>query len=218
MQIYGYAFYKTVGRQELNDQELTTAFTIIEGILNSRPLTTTSSDPNDLSTLTPAHFMGLREDGRGSGLDLVPLPEDTYYRARLHEIQKLMDDFWTRFVRDMLVKLQKMPKLHKERSAPVPGQVVLLLEGKRRGVWPVGRILECHPSADGLVRTVKVLIYHYETDKYSEYERPIHKIIPLAFFNDAESNDKTVSKSETTIPGVHSSTSSQVGEDVEKST
>ena len=191
------AFYKTVGRQDLNDEELVTTFTIVEGILNSRPLTVVSPNSKDLRAITPAHFLGLREDGVNTGLDVVPIPEERFYRARWHEIQKLMDDFWIRFVGDMLVKLQAMPKWHRKRSTPVPGQVVLVLEKKHRGIWPLGRILECYPSADGLVRTVKVAIPSRSPNSHvnepnsppSELNRPIHKIIPLDMLEFQEEDD-----------------------------
>ena len=85
-------------------------------------------------------------------------------------------EFWIRFVRETLTRLQKLPKWHQTRPEPTPGQVVVVLEEKHRGVWPLGKVIESRPSADGLTRTVKVLV------NGSEYVRPIHKIIPLEIF------------------------------------
>jgi len=48
---------KVVGNQVHTLEELTTLITRIEGVLNSRPLVAMSSDPNDLSVLTPGHFL-----------------------------------------------------------------------------------------------------------------------------------------------------------------
>ncbi|XP_033218177.1 uncharacterized protein LOC117173645 [Belonocnema kinseyi] len=48
---------RVVGNTLLTYEDLLTLITEIEAILNSRPPTPISSDPNDLSTLTPAHFL-----------------------------------------------------------------------------------------------------------------------------------------------------------------
>lgn len=49
--------YRIVGRAHLTCEEMMTVLTEIEAILNSRPLSPLSEDPNDLSYLSPNHFL-----------------------------------------------------------------------------------------------------------------------------------------------------------------
>lgn len=46
--------------QRLDDETLQTALCEVESIMNDRPLTTVSSDPNDLEPLTPNHLLLLK--------------------------------------------------------------------------------------------------------------------------------------------------------------
>ena len=46
-----------LGNADVTDHELTTAFTGAEALLNSRPLTYQSANPEDDIPLTPNHFL-----------------------------------------------------------------------------------------------------------------------------------------------------------------
>ncbi|XP_055527503.1 uncharacterized protein LOC129720107 [Wyeomyia smithii] len=50
-------FRKTIGLRTLNVDEMQTALAQIEAVLNSRPMTPVSSDPNNFEALTPGHFL-----------------------------------------------------------------------------------------------------------------------------------------------------------------
>jgi len=50
-------FYKTTTEAAMTFEEASTLVTQIEAIFNSHPLTTLSNDPNNLSYLSPGHFL-----------------------------------------------------------------------------------------------------------------------------------------------------------------
>ena len=66
------AIFAVLGDAEVNDKELGTIFIGVERLLNSRPLTTVSDDPNDDRVLTPNNFL----IGKMGG-DFVPESVDT---------------------------------------------------------------------------------------------------------------------------------------------
>mgnify|MGYP005983794155 FL=1 len=81
---------KTVGNAHLTFSEMSTLLIRIEACLNSRPLTPLSSDPNDLSILTPGHFL--------IGEPLTSFPE---YDVTEVTIKKNCPDgnWWKKFAR-----------------------------------------------------------------------------------------------------------------------
>ena len=57
-----------LGNADVKDEELLTVFTGVESLLNSRPLTAASNDPNDYPVLTPNHFLIGNEGGEHTQL------------------------------------------------------------------------------------------------------------------------------------------------------
>lgn len=92
----------------LTFEEFYTLFVQIEAILNSRPLTPLSSDPNDFSPLTPAHFL------IGRRFDSVIDPSLQYIReSRLsiwQRLQQIQQNLWERWNKEYISKLQQRTK------------------------------------------------------------------------------------------------------------
>ena len=68
----------------------------VENILNNRPLTAVSHDPNDLDALTPNHLLRLC-----SNVSYPPdcfADGDSYHRRRWRQVQHLADMFWYRWL------------------------------------------------------------------------------------------------------------------------
>lgn len=84
--------YRQLGNSRLTFEEMTTLLTQIEAAMNSRPLVPLSEDPNDLSCLTPAHFL--------IGSTMQAIPEQDLTRVsiclldRLQATQRTYQQFW----------------------------------------------------------------------------------------------------------------------------
>ena len=158
-------------QQVLDDEGLLTLMCITESIINSRPLTKLSDDPNDLTPLTPNHLLLLR-----SGKDEPPsafMPQHSF-RRRWRQVQYLADLFWIRWTKEYLPTLQCRSKWTDVSANLHVGDLVLLREdGTTRYQWPLGLITETYQGQDGIVRSVQL------RTKDGLYTRPISKICLL---------------------------------------
>ena len=155
--------------QTLSDESLRTLMCEVEAVINSRPLTTVSSDPTDLEPLTPNHLLLLRGGPAPSG---VFDKDDNYPRRRWRQVQYLADLFWTRWLREYLPLLQPRERWTREKRNLRSGDVVLIMDlSLPRAQWPLGRIVEVFPDRRGFVRSVQV-----RTGR-SVLKRPISKLV-----------------------------------------
>ena len=163
---------RVIGLHQLTYEEFATVVNKIEAVLNSRPLIPLSSDPNDPTALTPAHFL--------IGDSMLSLPDGTSDQVSISSkyklIQKMNRDFWTSWRRDYLTILQIRKKWFSTGIEFRVGDLVLLADDNESPMqWKTARILEVYPGNDDIVRVCKV-----KTAK-SEYLRPVVKLrrLPL---------------------------------------
>nr|CAH7748491.1 unnamed protein product [Callosobruchus chinensis] len=135
-------------------EQLATVFAQIEAIMNSRPLTPLSSDPSDLSVLTPGHFLIHYPLLSVPQVDLTSVPSNrlTQYEG----LQKLMQTFWRRWKKDYLQQLQTRTKWLESNGTPIrEGTLVFLADENTPPLhWKRGRVTKLHPGSDGIVRSV----------------------------------------------------------------
>jgi hypothetical protein len=136
-----------------NLEEFETVVVKAEGILNSRPLTYVSGDDKDLRTLCPNDFL----IGRVAR-DMSPFATDGWSIAKkLTFVNELLDMFWRRFVAEMIPSMHTMNKWTRSTPNLRVGDIVVTLESKVRGDWPLAKIEEVTPGEDGKVREAMVL-------------------------------------------------------------
>lgn len=163
---------RIIGNNTLTFEELTTLLYQIEQCLNSRPLCPVTSDPSDLSILTPGHFL--------IGNSLLAPPdnpnefENTNILSRWHLVQRLYHNFWKRWQHEYLVRLQQRPKWQSQtNNIKIDDLVIIIEDNLPPSRWILGRVVDTHPGTDGLVRVVTIKC------KNSTVKRPISKIALL---------------------------------------
>lgn len=103
-----YHLKRTMGKAHLDFEQFYTLTVQIEAILNSRPLCPISSDPNDYTALTPAHFLVGRPLTDIPELSLIQVPES---RLSQHQrIQSIKQHFWQRWCKEYVSEQQQRVK------------------------------------------------------------------------------------------------------------
>ena len=155
--------------QEMSEDNLNTFLCEAEKILNDRPLTKVSDDPDDQTPLTPNLILLLR------GNVCKPLYEaENVPKAYHRQAQFLADLFWKRWLKKYVPSLQLCQKwLLPKRNLKVGDLVLMCGEGYPRGCWPLAKVVEVSKDIDGNVRKVTI------KDKNGLNVRPITKLALL---------------------------------------
>ncbi len=101
-------------------------------------------------------------------------------------MQFLVNKFWERWKREYLLNLQQCKKWQRtSRNSQVNDIVILHNDGTQRNEWKLARVVETYPSADGIVRKLKLIVSDNTFVKGKPHtrsvylERPIHKVVTL---------------------------------------
>ena len=161
---------KVLGRSCLSYEEMSTVLCDCESVLNSRPLTYISEEPDDLKTLTPAMFLNdIREIGTPD-LDLI---DKIDLNSRFVYRQRLMQHLRKRFRREYLSQLISRSNVKEVRKIKV-GEIVLIGDDIHKRIdWPLARVEKLILGRDGTAR-VAVL-----KTKAGQFKRPIQRLYPL---------------------------------------
>jgi len=169
---------RVIGLQKLTFEEMTTLVSRIEAILNSRPITPQSSDPNDLQPLTPGHFL------IGHPLVAIPEPDLTSHPFnRLRRWQLLSSfhqSFWKRWSAEYLTSLQGRAQwMRPHININVGDLVVIRSSTLPPTAWKLARVEQIHPGDDGVVRVVTI------RTSDGTYKRPVVKLTVIPSSDDS---------------------------------
>lgn len=161
-----------MGEHVLTIEEFNTVLCRIEAILNSRPLTPRSSDPEDVECLTPGHFL--------IGRPLLAVPEIGVLAQvrslanRWMLINQCMQSFWRRWRNEYLQTLQVRNRCITDAPNIAVGDVVIVKDANTPPLkWRMGRVTEVLPGADKVVRVVRLLT------AAGTLTRPVVKVVKL---------------------------------------
>lgn len=147
--------FRTVSTASLTHEELETVVIEVEAILNSRPLTPLSSNPNDLMALTPGHF--LIGEPLTTQIDARAQQTSTSLATRWKLVSELKHRFWNRWSQEYLTELQQRSKWKTPSANISPGQLVIIKEDNTPVMqWPLGRIIKTYKGSDEIIRVVDV--------------------------------------------------------------
>ena len=150
-------------------EELLTAFAVVEGVLNTRPLAYTSTDGRDFAPLTPNHFL------YGSASEaLLLLPDGGALAKRWSGLQKMVRVFLRRFHQEVRPHLQLSQRLRGADRDLTEGDVVVFFQPSSDRKWPLARVIAIYPGSDGRVRTVDL-----RTAAGREFRRDVGEVAVL---------------------------------------
>ncbi|XP_060879186.1 uncharacterized protein LOC132951391 [Metopolophium dirhodum] len=168
---------KVIGESRLTYEEMSTVLTRVEACLSSRPITSLSSDPSDLSYLTPGHFL------IGDAITAVPERDETTTSVtpleRWRRVTQYSQLLWKRWSTEYLGQLQERVKWTQSKGPNLKvGSVVLIRDTNLPPLqWRLGRVLQIHAGRDGISRSASV------KTKFGEITRAVRLLCPLPINN-----------------------------------
>ena len=141
----------------------------VECIINSRPLTRPSCDPDDLDPLTPNHILTMKSKVVSPPPSSNFQKENVYLCKRWRRVQYLANVFWSRWRKEYVQCAKNEMESPKQEFRK--GDLLLIADDwAARNDWPMARIVDSCPHAEGHMRSVRV------TKGTTTPDRPVHKL------------------------------------------
>ena len=176
IQIVKFSFKATIYKQELDVDTFDTILAGITGVVNRRPLTPVSNNINDVTALSPAHFIYPYEFINSAVSVLPPIPQNgDHLRSSWQTTREIMDSFWERFKSEYLSTLANRSKWETSRRTIEVGDLVLITEPiTPRESWKLSRVIEILSSDPNHPRRFKLRDCHGNT-----YDRAVTGVVQI---------------------------------------
>ncbi|XP_038216842.1 uncharacterized protein LOC119835861 [Zerene cesonia] len=147
---------RVVGNAHLTLEEFSTILIQVEAVLNSRPLTYLSTDPNDFLPLSPAHFLvGRPLTAPVTAQHLYDVPE--LRLPRFQRVEQIHQHFWNRWSKEYVSEMQTRTKWHQHKGDLKENTLVLIKDDRLPPLkWSLGRIHATYPGKDGVARVADI--------------------------------------------------------------
>ena len=209
---------KLIGRAHFSHDELLTAVTEIEAVINSRPLSYVSGDDLE-EPLTPSHLLvGRRILNLPDHIGYLCNPDDEDFSVdsvqltrRVKYLNNTLNHFWSRWRTEYLNELREahahsVRKSHVAKKSDIAvGDVVIVHDEQLpRGLWKLGRVQELFTGRDGHCRGAAVRTVTRDRQQVL-LRRPIQLLYPLEL-KSSDGNGDESSKAQDVISDKESTT------------
>lgn len=165
------------GKVGLKPEVLVTFLAETGAIINSRPLSGVSLDPDSPFILTPNMLLTQKTDSMNEQLSCETNSKDLL-RVQWKRAQHLATIFWDKWKKEYLHTLQNRRKWHRtERNVQVNDVILPKDKDVHRNDWPLGIVTKVFPGEDDLVHKVEVKVSR--NGRVSSYIRPVTEIVVL---------------------------------------
>ncbi|XP_045022925.1 uncharacterized protein LOC123466896 [Daphnia magna] len=167
-----------LGTTTVNEEVLRTVLAEVIAILDARPLTHLSVDPEHESPLNPNHFL--------LGRAHPHIPPDLFdedgplSRKRWKQAQEITIRFWRRWMTEYVPSLMERRKwTRKSRNVQVGDLVLIVDQNAPRGTWLTGTVSRLLPAKSSLPSGEQVVRTVWVKTTTGEYRRPVVKLCLL---------------------------------------
>ena len=151
-------FFNIAGPRKLQEDSFSILICQVEDILNSRPLTSLSSDTRDVDNLKPGHF-------------LTGMPSDTTISSNhivtgnlCNNVNSIKNEFRTNLLNEYLPTLRQRWNWNTTVEGIKVGGMVWILENQTpRGIWSVVRVQKINK---GMVNVVMSCLVRKSRDDF----------------------------------------------------
>ena len=189
------ALHATIGSQVLAFSEFQTVMYEAAQIVNQRPIGRNPTGPDDGTYLCPNDLLLGRATPH---VPQGPFKERSSMKYRLDFIERLTEQFWIKWSRDLFPSLVIQQKWHVEKRDVKINDVVMIQDANMlRGKFRMGIITNTFPSKDGRIRRVSVSYKNnkegsaYTGTKYTTVERAVHKLIVIVPSDEIQDEEVT---------------------------